>query len=475
MKKILSLVLVLLISFSNLSVAASWQKKTAKENRQELVENGGLDKNWKDYSFVQLFSEEGIPFDSFDFYHDAYGRTSRVGDTGYRQYINGYMKSYQSIIIGTGYRFPDPLIVVYQSGERKTIGKIKYFADGVISSVKVDLTKAKGKEWGILNYYQRVDSGSVAKEILPFVEDSVLNYYRRLNASHRKANGAYLLQGLNHESFRSDYFYPWYLEGYPKTEVFDKISASIKDYCSYEIVPYVLEIENNMETTSINSDTFKLYSQDVEWYDKPAEKSLFRDVADNHWAVLSINQAKKIGLVDGIGNSNYGPELALTKAQVVQLLYKFNQIFLKDTKPVEMVSIGDVEESDWFSRAIQWAVANKLVDLENNRFNPNQAASRAFTAITISRLVGPDKLPYFSGIRTFPDVQAGSELESAIKSLQKAEVIQGLPNGEFGLEQNLTRSQAAKIMDRLAYAVNEVLEGEYNPQTYDMTDYYDWF
>ena len=146
----------------------------------------------------------------------------------------------------------------------------------------------------------------------------------------------------------------------------------------------------------------------------------------------------------------------------------------------EAASFEDVQSDDWFFDAVQLMQEKELMDpVEEGRFAPAEAASRAAVVTALWRLVGrPVCGQGKSG--TFADVPEYVWYTEAVEWAASKELIQGYGDGTFGPDKPVTREQLAAIlyryeqmkgggftgmwMFRLAFAdVAEISEWAYEP------------
>ena len=108
----------------------------------------------------------------------------------------------------------------------------------------------------------------------------------------------------------------------------------------------------------------------------------FTDVAAGAWYADAVNWAASKGIVGGYGDGTFGPEDSITREQMAVLLYNYAKYKGYDmTATADLTSFSDDEKvSDWAEYAMQWAVAEKLIQGSNNALNPLGTASRAEVA-----------------------------------------------------------------------------------------------
>ena len=98
----------------------------------------------------------------------------------------------------------------------------------------------------------------------------------------------------------------------------------------------------------------------------------------------AIRYAYEKGLMNGVGKSQFAPASTLTRAMVVTTLYRI------ENKPVvaKTGTFTDVAAGKWYTDAIEWAAANKIVDgYGGGLFGPNDAVTREQLAAILNRYV----------------------------------------------------------------------------------------
>ncbi len=119
---------------------------------------------------------------------------------------------------------------------------------------------------------------------------------------------------------------------------------------------------------------------------KPLDSELentFSDVADGKWYTNAVLWATSKGLMSGYGNGLFGPTDALTREQVVQVLYNCAVLegFSTDGEADFSRFTDAANISDWAVDAMNWAVANEIVvGTDNSELLPQTLITRAQAA-----------------------------------------------------------------------------------------------
>lgn len=115
----------------------------------------------------------------------------------------------------------------------------------------------------------------------------------------------------------------------------------------------------------------------------------FADVPAGQWYSQGIAWANRKGIVNGMGGGRYEPDLAVTREQLVTMLYRYQ----KDYLGADMSSQGTLAAfpdgasvSTWARDAMSWAVGAKLVSgRDTGHLDPTGTATRAEVATILQR------------------------------------------------------------------------------------------
>ena len=113
----------------------------------------------------------------------------------------------------------------------------------------------------------------------------------------------------------------------------------------------------------------------------------FSDVAEDAYYADAVAWASAKDIVDGYGNGTFGPNAAITRQQLAVILYRYAKFCGVDTKA--RTSLDDFADagtvSDYAVTAMQWAVAEGLINGMDGRLVPNGNATRAQVAAVLER------------------------------------------------------------------------------------------
>ncbi len=118
-------------------------------------------------------------------------------------------------------------------------------------------------------------------------------------------------------------------------------------------------------------------------------------------------------------------------------------------KPVNVGNFVDIQPSDWFYSAIEFAVENGLMfGTADDKFDPHMNTTRGMIVTVLYRLEGSPAVE--GGNATFGDVVPGAYYYDAVIWGQKNGIIYGFSEAEYGPDVIVTREQLVAIMQRYA-------------------------
>jgi len=123
------------------------------------------------------------------------------------------------------------------------------------------------------------------------------------------------------------------------------------------------------------------------------ELSNFSDVADNAWYAKAVAWASQKGIVSGIGNNKFGPDLPITREQIALILYNYADGVSPGTEAFVRIGYADGKDiHDWALTAFTWAMNKELIaGKAGNVLDPLATATRAEVAVIMQNFVNLSK------------------------------------------------------------------------------------
>ena len=176
---------------------------------------------------------------------------------------------------------------------------------------------------------------------------------------------------------------------------------------------------------------------------------MFTDVSHS-WADDGIQYCVTHQLMSGIGNNLFGPKLATTRAQIVQILYNLEgEPKVSGTTPFTDLT------NDWYQDAILWAYQTGVVaGTSSTTFEPDLPVTREQIAVIlmeyVTRVLKLERTWTPADLSAFPDAGSVSDwAKDAMADAVGLGLISGASNGGQTLlepQGSATREQVATIL-----------------------------
>lgn len=168
----------------------------------------------------------------------------------------------------------------------------------------------------------------------------------------------------------------------------------------------------------------------------------FRDVNQSDYYYDAVQWAVEKGVTEGTSATTFSPDASCTRAQMVTFLYRA----AGSPAPKSTVNpFTDVSASDYYYNAVLWAVENGITTgVSADRFAPGATVSRAQTVTFLYRANGS---PAASGA-SFSDVAADDYYANAVAWAVRSGITTGTGNGKFSPSADCTRGQIVTLLYR---------------------------
>lgn len=235
--------------------------------------------------------------------------------------------------------------------------------------------------------------------------------------------------------------------------------------------------QQNTNTGGTGSTTNRNNSTTVVGWDSQPQTELnyeFDDMNNYEWAENAVDFLYKKGVINGKGNNKFAPEDNIKREEfvvmAVNLFYASEQY--------KSVDFADVKKNMWYSDKIAVAYQKKIINgISDEMFGIGTEITRQDASVVCSRIAADlyelaqeseetsnsDEL--HGGIFEYTDIDTdpfndfedvSDYAKEPVKRMFKAGIINGMPNGNFMPENNMSRAEAAVMLYRL-YKLKEVL------------------
>jgi uncharacterized repeat protein (TIGR01451 family) len=155
--------------------------------------------------------------------------------------------------------------------------------------------------------------------------------------------------------------------------------------------------------------------------------------------------------IKGYPDNTVRPLDIITRAEIAAI---FARIMDLEGNVTHASTYSDVTTNFWAAEYIETASkAGVMKGYADGNFKPNQPITRAELATVIARYLGivrEANLDQFLDLGSFSDT-SGSWAQQTINELFRYAVVSGYADGSFKPDQNITRSEAIKMINRMLY------------------------
>ena len=197
------------------------------------------------------------------------------------------------------------------------------------------------------------------------------------------------------------------------------------------------------------------------------------DDATSGWYKPAVDFAQASGLMSGMGDNKFAPDVTTTRAMVAQVMYE-----LADEPDVSGLTcpLSDVDSTAWYADAVIWAYnAGVVSGYEDGTFRPGRTITRQEMAVMFyGMLFGTDSILIEDDIKlALSAFKDGDTVASWAREAVAVCYISGImvgDNGSFKPTDLLSRAQLAQVFrsfyeTQLTFALNELPAAPDQPST----------
>ena len=168
----------------------------------------------------------------------------------------------------------------------------------------------------------------------------------------------------------------------------------------------------------------------------------FTDVKPTDYFAKPVEWAVQNGITAGVSDTQFGPNQSCTRAQAMTFLWAA----AGRPEPTASASFSDVKSTDYFAKAVAWAVENGITaGVGGGKFGANQPCTRGQIMTFLWRFGGSEEI---QGGVSFSDVSSSDYFAKPVAWAVKNEVTAGIGGGKFGPNQTCTRGQIMTMLWR---------------------------
>ncbi len=186
-----------------------------------------------------------------------------------------------------------------------------------------------------------------------------------------------------------------------------------------------------------------------------------------HWAGNTIKHLTARTIVHGKSAEIFAPDLPVTRAEFATLLT--NGLDLEaETRSLQKgsSSFSDISTGFWAKGSLELCYELQIMVPDSwGRCYPNRSITRAETAVMVAQALG---LPEAEGVTFNDEDMIPAWAAKATKAVSHSGIMKGFPDGTFRPQSNLTRAQAAVIVEKILEYRGEKYQGTGQLQSLDL-------
>ena len=184
--------------------------------------------------------------------------------------------------------------------------------------------------------------------------------------------------------------------------------------------------------------------------ENPKPVHTFTDVGPDDWYAEAVNYAVSNGLFLGISETEFGPNVSMSRAMLVTVLHR-----MAGAPNTGTANFADVPADAWYTRAVAWAAANGIVQgVSDSRFAPNVPVTREQMATILYRYANHAGVAGDGGSGSLDSFRDASTVSGyAVQAMGWAVdrgLISGVGDQRLSPAGSATRAQVAAILQRFA-------------------------
>ena len=183
------------------------------------------------------------------------------------------------------------------------------------------------------------------------------------------------------------------------------------------------------------------------------EAASYDDVSATDWYYDAVVYTSGKKLMTGTGNNKFSPNIPMSRAMLVTVLYRLEGEPAIDSQSLNSDSLfNDIVKGSWYYNAVIWAAENGIVDgYGNGLFGINDPVTREQTVAILYRYAKTKGLDFSATGDLSGFVDADYVSSWALEAIQWAVaegIIKGLPGNRIAPQGTSTRAEIATIFMR---------------------------
>ncbi|MGN0335652.1 MAG: beta-N-acetylglucosaminidase domain-containing protein [Lachnospiraceae bacterium] len=215
-----------------------------------------------------------------------------------------------------------------------------------------------------------------------------------------------------------------------------------KPYQSFEVNEQILSVKLTFDGT-VQPVIYEIIVSGQNGTVTPDPINPFEDVTEDDFFYDAVLWAAEKRIVEGYTDTEFAPDLACTRGEVVTFLWRANGM----PKAEQGSGFKDVADDSYCAVAVAWAVENGITDgWTETEFAPEMTVTRGQAVTFLWRANGMPEAEQGSG---FADVETDAYYADAVAWAVENGITNGWTETEFAPEETVTRGQAVTFLYRV--------------------------
>ena len=194
---------------------------------------------------------------------------------------------------------------------------------------------------------------------------------------------------------------------------------------------------------------FQIERQSIEEYFNQFTRG-FTDTV-GHWAEEQIYEAVDLGYVSGTSETQFSPDIPMTRAMLVTMLYRM----ASEPEVTEQSGYTDVAVGSWYEKAVLWTVEKKIAYSQSETvFGVDGTATREQIVTMLyryARTMGYDVSKYGNTTGFSDSGEISPSAKGAVSWAVANNLISGKENNRFEPTASANRGEVVAIMMRFLH------------------------
>lgn len=180
----------------------------------------------------------------------------------------------------------------------------------------------------------------------------------------------------------------------------------------------------------------------------PAADEGFTDLDGALWAKTAIEKLKEKGIINGVSETHFAPDANIKREDFVTMIIKAKKCGITDKSH----GFSDVQTGTYYEKYVNTAAELGIVmGMGNSEFGTGNCLTREDLAVILYRAFYNGEEKHVSRLPSDWN-RVSDYAKTAVETLAADGVISGMPDGTFAPDQYTTRAQTAQLIYQLMLA-----------------------